>query len=510
MRAVSRSLPTTLTALLLSLTAVAAPSSPEQEAAVLVEQADRLAASDRPEVALGLYRAAALLAPDAPAPHLGVARVLRAQGRCDEAVIEYRLWMSLVPQPPPSPDLYTEAVVELGECLRQTAAVLEIETQRPIGCSIDGGTPRQAAPGTPLIQELSAGPHTVSCGDDIIAPLTLAAGARKVLRIDPDGRLVSLVRLRSDPAARCSLDGGGLFEVTREGSQWLVAPGEHRLDCTAEGHAPVSQLLTVEVAGEHDVALTPVPTVEPGLEPWPPVPETQAELPAPPLPELEPEPEPAVVSNATRGEVEIRTEGPGWTCRIGELVRTPTVAGEIFIELDPGDYTLDCEQARALPVSQPFSLAAGERVVIDVVWTPRPAPPPPPQEERRTMRPGELEWMIGAGLGPSLGTVGLSVGARLDTWSLQLGTGVDPVALSVGYHFQPGGNGLYVIGGWTRVGRGVLRGGDVPSGHGFHSGAGMELRLNRFLVRLGAGLAVSTNGFGSGPLTFDLSGYWLP
>lgn len=491
----------------MSLTARAA--APEQEAAVLVEQADRLVESGRPEVALGLYRAAMLLAPDAAAPHLGAARVLRAQGRCADAVPEYRAWMSLVSQPPPSPDLYTEAVVELGECLRTTAAVLEIQTQRPMGCSVDGGTPRQATPDASLTLELSPGPHTIACGEDLIAPLTLTSGARQVLRIDASGRLVSVVRLRSDPPAQCSLDGGGQFEVPVEGSQWLMPPGEHRLDCTYPGHAPTSQVLTVAVAVDHDLALTPVPTVQPGAAPWPPVPEPQEELPPPPLPPPEPEPTPpAPTSN--RAEVEIRTEGTGWTCRIGELIRTPNVAGEIFLELEAGDYTLDCEQPRALPVSQPFTLAAGERVVIDVVWTPKPAPPPPSQPEpQRT--PGAVEWMVGAGIGPSLGTVGLSAGARIEAWSLQLGTGVNPLALSVSYHLQPGSTGMYVTGGWSVVGEGFLRAGDVPSGHQFHSGAGVEIRfVDRFLVRLGAGLALATNGFGSGPLTFDLSGYWLP
>lgn len=388
-------------------TSAAAQTSPNQTStASLVEQA-RALAKEQPDVALGMYRAAIHLSPNDPEPHLLAAQLLLERRGCEEAVPEFRLWLSLVEQPPPDIEQYTQVVMQLGECLKPESA---------------------------------ANP----------APATMAktrAVAKADIEPPPETEDIPLLDLPEElpaPPPPPEPDEMPLEETTR--------------DATNEAEAT-----------EPNVGATP----------------TQLEL---------------VIGQ------------PHWTCRLGDYVCEPNAEGEILIDLAPGDYTLDCTHPTARPLSQPVTILEGQRVRVSIGVSGKKKETSSADDlQEPEQRASSVEPMFGAGVGPSLAEVGVAGGVRFGSFSVLAATGLDPLALSATWHVSPGKTGLYVTGGWMLRGNGILRDGVVPTGQAIFGGGGVEVRFqNAFLLRLGAGLRFDTFEGGNGPLTFDLSAFWLP
>lgn len=399
----------------MATSAVAQPSPNETAAAVLLDQGRGLAA-EQPDVALGMYRAAIHLTPNDPAPRLLAARILLEKSGCTEAIPELRTWLSLVEQPPPDPEQYTQVVMLLSDCLRQ------------------GSTSEPPAPVTPR-------PNVV--------PRT---GVVPKADIEPEGVVLK------------------------------------------------------DVAAE-DVTAEDIPLLE-LVDDLPPPPMPMSDLKAEPAPKIAPD---SVEPQTSPTELEVVIGQPGWTCRLGDYVCEPDENGEILVELSPGEYTLACDHTSARPISQPVTILEGQRVRVTIgapTEKKSVAGAPRPKQEAKE---DSIEPMFGLGLGPSFGVVGLAGGVRFGSWSVLAGTGIDPLALSATWHVTPGATGLYLTGGWIVLGNGILREGHGPTGHGIFGGGGVEVRFqDTFLVRLGAGLQFDNVESGNGPLTFDLSVFWMP
>lgn len=292
-------------------------------------------------------------------------------------------------------------------------------------------------------------------------------------------------------------------------------------DCLRQDSAPAHAVVVEPTAPVAKPVAPVVPKTDVEREDIPLL-ELVDDLPAPPMPmpepvvETPPEQEPAPASEETetqapKAELEVVIGQPGWTCRLGDYVCEPDANGEIIVPLSPGDYTLACNHANARPISQPVTILEGQRIRVAIGVPPEKAAAARAPEPEAEAEASSFEAMFGLGIGPSLGTVGLAAGVRFNSFSFMAGTGLDPLALSASWHVNPGGDGLYLTGGWMVLGNGILRDGLAPSGQAIFGGGGVEVRFNNaFLVRLGAGLQFNSLESGTGPLTFDLSAFWLP
>lgn len=408
----------------MATSAHAQPSKNESDAAALLEQG-RALASEQPDVALGLYRAAIHLTPKDPTPHLLAAELLLKKSGCKEATPELRTWLSLVEQPPADPEEYTRVVMLLSDCLKQNAADVP-----------------------------------------------------------------------SEPAAKPSA---------------AVAPTQAPLVPTADVEKEDMPLPNFpdELPDEFPDELPPLPPPAADSEEEA---ESEAEAESEPETQAEPEPELKPTSLEPRipkTELEIVIAQPGWTCRLGDYVCRPDADGNILVELGPGDYTLDCNHPTSAPLSQPLSIPEGQRVRVSIGASSNPRGATTASQESQAP---SVEPMFGLGMGPAFGRLGVAGGVRFDHFSVLAGTGVEPLAISGSWHLNSGETGFYLTGGWMLLGNSLLRTASVaPMGQGVFGGGGVEVRFqDTFLVRLGVGLQYDTTETTPGPLTFDLSAFWLP
>lgn len=238
--------------------------------------------------------------------------------------------------------------------------------------------------------------------------------------------------------------------------------------------------------------------------------DTQTAIALPPAREAARSAPPAPVAGAPKPTVlVVAVEGPGWACGLDDAPPAALAGGEWAFETTPGQHSVRCERAGLEPFEDVVTLTASRRHLLRIPAIARAAPPPAPSAE--TYPSDGLRLVAHGGISPALGTVGLGVGVRVGGLEVTTGTGLYPFALAVTYLTDPGATGLYLTGGYVRVGEGMLFGGSAIRGHGTFLGLGFELRPEDSLAwRIGLGVGANSAGTQSGPLTLDLSVVFLP
>lgn len=515
------------------LVAAAPAPDPRAEARLLVEQGGRLETSGKDEVALELYRAALLLAPNDPEPHRRVAELHRKRDRCVEAIPEYRAYVGLVPAKAQRGPAWEAAVVGLATCVRAEQATLTVRVDQAASCTIDGGAPQATSPQKAATFTLTPGEHELACRAGETARSTkLTVAAREVRSLEVSLATSAALRVRSAVSTLCALDGGESIAVSALPIERALTLGPHRLSCACPG-APIWEDAFTLAAGDTRDVLVPcaaqlvdetddrradvslLPVVGPDDAPLPPPPpETEPQADAAPLPPPVDEAPPVPADPSKPAELEIQSDGLGWACMVGDELASTNIAGEAWFELAPGTHEVECTRAGAEPVRERLDFVAGQRRLLALKYQPRaaaPVAPPAPTRPAGKLFGGPIEWGLAGGIAPALGSFGIGISGRYDRFGLLVGTGLYPLAVSASWFTSPGRTGVYFNAGWIRVGEGVIGGGSSVEGFGFFGGGGVEVRLETpFAVRMGAGLGINSAGTATGPLTFDLAVVWLP
>ena len=445
-------------ALVLLSCALASPparaAAPADDAAVLLEQGRQHEKAGQVDVALDLYRAAALVAPKEAEAHRLVASALISLDRCVEAIPELHAYLELAPASAQSQPAYAQAVVDLAKCLKKVQATLEVHPSDEARCAVDGGPAKVASEGLPATFQVMPGPHEVSCTRDGHAPATtkVIVAAQETMQV-----IVGLepVPMRAPPfprgeqAVMPTADGfvlpptpgpppaktTGDIEIQAQGAPW---------SCRVDGGAPV----TFDAADKAHAAVLP-------------------------------------------GDHVVDCDHPGSQHLQAHLATT--AGGQRVVRVRP--YPL----APTMPPTE----------------APQPSAPrsslPAPTPEGGDPHAHSLEWRIAGGIGPELGTFGAGVGARYGAFELMLGSGFYPFAVTGTYYLHPGRTSIYFSAGYLRVGQGVIGAGSEIAGFGLWASGGIDVRSGANLAfRIGIGPAYNSTGLAEAPLVYDVSLAYLP
>jgi hypothetical protein len=455
----------------LALAAAPALAAPADEAALLVREGRKLDKAGKPDAALAMYKSALLLAPNEPGPHLALGLALAKRKQCDDALPEFKTYLSLAgPKEQALPE-HAEAAAKMALCLAESIATLEVKPSQIARCAVDAGPSRDAAPELPAKFELSPGIHEVACLRDGLPPATstvmLAAREKRSIDLNlapppppppppPEPKLPDVPPLpdaEAPPAEPKPPEPPpmGTIEVQATGTGWAC-----KVDGGEEQRPNAENKLTVPAApGEHVVACE--------------------------APESE------------RLEARVRVAaGETRVVRVRPFPKAPPPVPTVI----------------TTPVPTPAPTA------------PPPATPPAPSNEKLTpltkssrspVHADDVEFQVAGGFGASLGTFGVGLGARYKHFGAMLGTGLYPFAGSLSYFFRPGATGAYLSAGYIRVGEGLLVGGSTIEGHGAWVTGGVDVRPDDHLsFRFGAGVGTNTTGTQQGPLVFDFSVAFVP